>query len=406
MVEPVTGAGFLGETMPLSYQELVAKAKKVISEIEPIDLEARLGSDVVLIDIREPDEFEQGAIPGAKLIPRGLLESSIPNAVPDPDTEVVLYCAGGARSALAAQTLQEMGYRRVHSLAGGFGRWKTEGHPWDVPRSLTRDQKIRYSRHLLLPEVGEEGQARLLESRVLLVGAGGLGSPAALYLAAAGVGTLGIVDFDVVDESNLQRQILHDTRRVGLPKVESARETLTALNPDVVVEAHETRLGADNVMDIMSGYDLVVDGGDNFPTRYLVNDASLHLKIPVVHGAIFRFEGQASVFSPYEGPCYRCLFPQPPPPELAPSCAEAGVLGVLPGIIGSIEAMEAIKVLLGIGEPLVGKLLTYDALTEDFRLLTVRRNPDCPACADEDNPPAIVEYDQFCMPAGSVARTV
>ncbi len=391
--------------MPLSYQELVAKAKKVISEIEPIDLEARLGSDIALIDIREPDEFEQGAIPGAKLIPRGLLESSILNAVPDPDAEVVLYCAGGARSALAARTLQEMGYRRVHSLAGGFGRWKAEGHPWDVPRTLTRDQKIRYSRHLLLPEVGEEGQARLLESKVLLIGAGGLGSPAALYLAAAGVGTLGIVDFDVVDESNLQRQILHDTRRVGHPKVESARETLTALNPDVVVEAHQTRLGADNVLDILSGYDLVVDGGDNFPTRYLVNDASLHLRIPVVHGAIFRFEGQASVFKPYDGPCYRCLFPQPPPPELAPSCAEAGVLGVLPGIIGSIEAMEAIKMLLGIGEPLVGKLLTYDALTEDFRLLRVRRNPDCPACADEDHPPAIVEYDQLCMPAGSVART-
>ncbi len=390
--------------MPLSYQELVAKAKKVISEIEPIDLEARLGSDIALIDIREPDEFEQGAIPGAKLIPRGLLESSILNAVPDPDAEVVLYCAGGARSALAARTLQEMGYRRVHSLAGGFGRWKAEGHPWDVPRTLTRDQKIRYSRHLLLPEVGEEGQARLLESKVLLIGAGGLGSPAALYLAAAGVGTLGIVDFDVVDESNLQRQILHDTRRVGQPKVESARETLTALNPDVVVEAHQTRLGADNVLDILSGYDLVVDGGDNFPTRYLVNDASLHLRIPVVHGAIFRFEGQVSVFKPYDGPCYRCLFPQPPPPELAPSCAEAGVLGVLPGIIGSIEAMEAIKVLLGIGEPLVGKLLTYDALTEDFRLLRVRRNPDCPACADEDKPPLIVEYDQLCMPAGSVAR--
>ncbi len=391
--------------MPLSYQELVAKAKKVISEIEPIDLEARLGSDIALIDIREPDEFEQGAIPGAKLIPRGLLESSILNAVPDPDAEVVLYCAGGARSALAARTLQEMGYRRVHSLAGGFGRWKAEGHPWDVPRTLTRDQKIRYSRHLLLPEIGEEGQARLLESKVLLIGAGGLGSPAALYLAAAGVGTLGIVDFDVVDESNLQRQILHDTRRVGHPKVESARETLTALNPDVVVEAHQTRLGADNVLDILSGYDLVVDGGDNFPTRYLVNDASLHLRIPVVHGAIFRFEGQASVFKPYDGPCYRCLFPQPPPPELAPSCAEAGVLGVLPGIIGSIEAMEAIKMLLGIGEPLVGKLLTYDALTEDFRLLRVRRNPDCPACADEGHPPAIVEYDQLCMPAGSVART-
>lgn len=391
--------------MPLTYQELVTRAKRVITEIEPVDLEARLGSDVVVIDIREPDEFEQGAIPGAQLIPRGLLESGILGRVPDPSTEVVLYCAAGARSALAAKTLQDMGYERVRSLAGGFGRWKTEGHPWDVPATLSRDQKIRYSRHTLLPEVGEEGQARLLQSRVLLVGAGGLGSPAALYLAAAGVGTLGIVDFDVVDESNLQRQILHDTRRVGQPKVESAQETLTALNPDVKVVPHEVRLGADNVLDLLSGYDLVVDGGDNFPTRYLVNDASLHLRIPVVHGAIFRFEGQASVFKPYEGPCYRCLFPQPPPPELAPSCAEAGVLGVLPGIIGSIEAMEAIKLLLGIGEPLVGKLLTYDALSEEFRTLKVRRNPNCPACADEDHPPTIVEYDQYCMPAGSVART-
>ena len=391
--------------MPLSYQELVARAKRVISEIEPVDLEARLGSDVVVIDIREPDEFEQGSIPGAKLIPRGLLESGIVSQVPDPSAEVVLYCAAGARSALAAKTLQDMGYERVRSLAGGFGRWKAEGHPWDVPKTLTRDQKIRYSRHTLLPEVGEEGQVRLLESKVLLVGAGGLGSPAALYLAAAGVGTLGIVDFDVVDESNLQRQILHDTHRVGMPKVESARQTLTDLNPDVNVVTHEVRLGADNVLDVLSGYDLVVDGGDNFPTRYLVNDASLHLRLPVVHGAIFRFEGQASVFEPYVGPCYRCLFPQPPPPELAPSCAEAGVLGVLPGIIGSIEAMEAIKILLGIGEPLVGKLLTYDALTEEFRTLKVRRNPNCPACADETRPPAIVEYDQYCMPAGSVART-
>ncbi len=391
--------------MPLSYQELVARAKRVISEIQPVDLEARLGSDVVVIDIREPDEFEQGSIPGAKLIPRGLLESGILAQVPDPSAEIVLYCAAGARSALAAKTLQDMGYERVHSLAGGFGRWKAEGHPWGVPKTLSRDQKIRYSRHTLLPEVGEEGQVRLLESKVLLVGAGGLGSPAALYLAAAGVGTLGIVDFDVVDESNLQRQILHDTHRVGMPKVESARQTLTDLNPDVDVVVHEVRLGADNVVDIMSGYDLVVDGGDNFPTRYLVNDASLHLRIPVVHGAIFRFEGQASVFEPYVGPCYRCLFPQPPPPELAPSCAEAGVLGVLPGIIGSIEAMEAIKMLLGIGEPLVGRLLTYDALTEEFRTLKVRRNPNCPACADETRPPAIVEYDQYCMPAGSVART-
>jgi molybdopterin/thiamine biosynthesis adenylyltransferase/rhodanese-related sulfurtransferase len=390
--------------MPLTYQELVVRAKLEISEIDPAELERRLGGDLVLVDVREADEFEQGAIEGAKLIPRGLLESNVIMQIPDPATEIVLYCAGGARSALAAKTLQDMGYRRVSSMTGGFGRWKAEGRAWRVPVTLTKDQKTRYSRHTLLPEVGEEGQAKLLDSRVLLVGAGGLGSPAALYLAAAGVGSLGIVDFDTVDASNLQRQILHTVDRIGRPKVESARETLQALNPDVKIEPYMERLSADNVLDIMAGYDVVVDGGDNFPTRYLVNDASLHLRVPVVHGAIFRFEGQASVFRPYQGPCYRCLFPQPPPPELAPSCAEAGVLGVLPGIVGSIEAMEAIKLILGIGEPLVGRLLTYDALTQEFRQLKLRRNPSCPACADETMPPAIVEYDQLCTPAGSVAR--
>lgn len=392
--------------MPQTYQDLIARAKAEIREVTTGELEARLGDDFVLIDVRESDEFEQGAIPGAKLIPRGVLESNMPMHVPDPGREIILYCAVGARSALAAKALQEMGYADVASLAGGFSRWKAEGRSWQEPVTLSKDQKRRYSRHTLLPEVGEEGQARLLDSKVLLVGAGGLGSPAALYLAAAGVGTLGIVDFDVVDESNLQRQILHNFERIGVAKVESARETLQALNPDVKIEPYMERLSADNVLDIMSGYDIVVDGGDNFPTRYLVNDASLHLHVPVVHGAIFRFEGQASVFHPYEGPCYRCLFPQPPPPELAPSCAEAGVLGVLPGIIGSIEAMEAIKLILGIGEPLVGKLLTYDALTQEFRQLKLRRNPDCPACSNEAMPPAIVEYDDLCMPAGSVARTV
>lgn len=392
--------------MPLTYSELIAQAKREIAEIDPATLAARLGGDFVLVDVREGDEYTQGAIPGAKHIPRGLLEGNIAMQVPDPSTPLVLYCAGGARSALAAKSLKDMGYTDVSSLSGGFGRWKNEGRPWAEPVTLTSDQKARYSRHTLLPEVGEEGQAKLLDSKVLLIGAGGLGSPAAMYLAAAGVGTLGIVDFDVVDASNLQRQILHNVDRLGEAKVESARQTLQALNPDVKIEPYRERLSADNVLDIMSGYDLVVDGGDNFPTRYLVNDASLHLRIPVVHGAIFRFEGQASVFHPYEGPCYRCLFPQPPPPELAPSCAEAGVLGVLPGIVGSIEAMEAIKVLLGIGEPLVGSLLTYDALTQDFRKLKIRRNPSCPACADPEMPPAIVEYDDLCMPAGSVARTV
>jgi molybdopterin/thiamine biosynthesis adenylyltransferase/rhodanese-related sulfurtransferase len=391
--------------MAKTYQEMIAAAKAEITEIDTATLEARLDDGTAIIDCREGDEYEQGAIRGARLIPRGLLESNITMHIPDRSTPIAIYCAVGARSALAAKALQDMGYTDVVSMAGGFGRWKAEGREWSEPVTLTKEQKIRYSRHTLLPEVGEAGQAKLLDSKVLLIGAGGLGSPAALYLAAAGVGTLGIVDFDIVDSSNLQRQILHNVDRIGMPKVESARETLIALNPDVKVRMHDVRLSADNVLEIMSGYDIVVDGGDNFPTRYLINDASLHLEIPVVHGAIFRFEGQASVFKPYEGPCYRCLFPQPPPPELAPSCAEAGVLGVLPGIVGSIEAMESIKLILGIGEPLVGKLLTYDALEQEFRQLKLRRNPGCPACGDRNQPPAIVEYDDLCMPAGTVART-
>ncbi|MFQ5966463.1 MAG: molybdopterin-synthase adenylyltransferase MoeB [Acidimicrobiia bacterium] len=386
-----------------SYQELVAEAKQQIREVDSPELVPRLG-EITLLDVREADEFEQGAIEGATLIPRGVLEGSVRNLVPDPDTEVVVYCAGGARSALAAKTMQDMGYTNVASLRGGFGAWKIVGLDWQVPTALTNEQRVRYSRHILLPEVGEEGQARLLDSRVLLIGAGGLGSPAALYLAAAGVGTLGIVDFDVVDATNLQRQILHNLDRLGELKVESAQQTLTALNPDVKVEAYAERLSAENVLDIMDGYDVVLDGGDNFPTRYLLNDASLHLRVPVVHGSIFRFEGQVTVFTPYEGPCYRCLFSEPPPPELAPSCAEAGVLGVLPGIIGSVEANEVIKLVLGIGDPLVGRLLTYDALTEEFRTLTIKRDPNCPACSDEDRPPRLVEYDDLCMPAGSVAR--
>ncbi len=391
--------------MTVPYGELVNRVRAQITEVTAGELEARLDAPPLIVDIREPEEFEQGAIPGSVFLPRGVLESSIALVTSDPATEIVLVCAAGARSALAARSLEEMGYSAVASLAGGFGRWKTEGRPWEVPTTLDGDQRARYSRHILLPEVGEAGQQRLLSSKVLLIGAGGLGSPAALYMAAAGVGTLGIVDFDVVDATNLQRQILHNLERVGRPKVESAAETLRNLNPDVEVVPYAERLSASNILEIMGGYDLVVDGADNFPTRYLVNDASLHLRIPVVHGSIFRFEGQATVFDPYRGPCYRCLFPEPPPPELAPSCAEAGVLGVLPGIIGSVEAMEAIKLLLGIGEPLTGRLLTYDALSEEFRTLRLRRDPDCPACADENRPPMLVEYDDACRPAGSVERS-
>jgi len=389
--------------MSVSFQDLVNQAKEQIREVDPTELELRL-TEVTILDVREADEFDRGAITGAHLAPRGILESVIGLRASDLDQEVVVYCGVGARSALAAQTLQQMGYTNVWSLAGGFNRWKDEGLPWRPPESLTVEQRARYSRHILLPEVGEEGQVKLLESRVLLVGAGGLGSPAALYLAAAGVGTIGIVDFDVVDVSNLQRQILHNVDRIGQPKVDSARDTLTALNPDVKVVTYNTRLTADNVLDIFAEYDVIVDGADNFPTRYLVNDAALHLRKPVVHGSVFRFEGQVTVFDPYVGPCYRCQFPEPPPPELAPSCAEAGVLGVVTGIIGSIQAIEVAKILLDIGEGLTGRLLIYDGLSQEFRTLRVRRDPECPACADENQPPRLVEYDITCAHPGSVAR--
>lgn len=385
------------------YRELVEQARQRIAELGPRQVLDRI-ADLTIIDVREPDEYEQGAIPGARLLPRGLLERDIASLVPDNDSPLVVYCSAGHRSALAAASLKDMGYSEASSLAGGFERWKSEGLPWGDPGGLTTEQRSRYSRHVLLPEVGEAGQIRLLSARALVVGAGGLGSPAAIYLAAAGVGTVGVVDDDLVDASNLQRQVLHGVDRIGVPKVESARETLTALNPDVKVEMHADRLTAANAIEVMSGYDVVIDGGDNFPTRYLVNDASLHLEVPVVHGSVFRFEGLASVFIPYQGPCYRCLHPQPPPPDLAPSCAEAGVLGVLPGVVGSIQAMEAIKLLLGIGDTLAGRLLAYDALEQDFTSVTVRRDPACEACSDPDRPPRLVDYDDSCRPAGNVAR--
>jgi molybdopterin/thiamine biosynthesis adenylyltransferase/rhodanese-related sulfurtransferase len=386
-----------------SYRDLVTRALEQVDAVIPEQLEAIL-SEVELIDVREAGEHAQGAIPGAQLLPRGLLERDIATVVPDRSRRVVLYCAGGNRSALAALSLKQMGYTDVLSLAGGFDRWKTEGRAWRTGEGLTAEQRDRYSRHVLLPEVGEKGQTRLLDSKVLIVGAGGLGSPAALYLAAAGVGTIGIVDFDTVDATNLQRQVLHNLDRIGMAKTDSARETISSLNPDVKVVTYNERLTAENALKIMAGYDVVVDGGDNFPTRYLVNDASLHLRVPVVHGSIFRFEGQVSVFHPYQGPCYRCLFPEPPPPELSPSCAEAGVFGVLAGIIGSIEAMEAIKLALGIGEPLTGRLLIYDGLEQEFSSVNIGRDPTCPACSDPELPPLIVEYDQSCRPAGNVTR--
>jgi sulfur-carrier protein adenylyltransferase/sulfurtransferase len=381
-----------------SFRELLSNAKSQTREVDTAEAEHLVGGGALPLDVREPDEYQQGAVEGALHIPRGQLETNIEGRVTDHATPLVVYCAGGTRSAFAAKTLQDLGYEDVVSVVGGFNRWKDEGRAWKVPSVLSPEQRNRYHRHLLLPEVSEAGQQKLLGSKVLLLGAGGLGSPAALYLAAAGVGTIGIIDMDVVDASNLQRQILHNMDRIGERKVDSAKKTLTAVNPDVNVVTYDTRLGADNILDIIDGYDVIVDGTDNFPTRYLVNDASLLKRIPVVHGSIFRFEGQATVFAPYDGPCYRCMIPEPPPAELAPSCAEAGVLGVLPGIIGSIQAMEAIKLLLGLGDPLIGRLLAYDALEETFRSYKVHRDPKCPACGEDAGPIVIAEYDELCMP--------
>ena len=378
-------------------RELLNDAKSQIREAEPADVDALVG-EVTFLDVREPDEYEQGAIPGAVHIPRGHLEFQVEGRILDKEAPLIVYCAGGVRSAFAAKTLGEIGYTDVVSVIGGFNRWKDEGRSWVTPKTLSPEQRNRYQRHLLLPEVGEKGQQKLLDSKVLMLGAGGLGSPSALYLAAAGVGTLGIIDMDVVDESNLQRQILHNMDRIGDRKVDSAKKTLTAINPDLNVVTYDTRLGASNVLEIIDGYDVIVDGTDNFPTRYLVNDASLLKRIPVVHGSIFRFEGQITVFDPYNGPCYRCMIPEPPPAELAPSCAEAGVLGVLPGIVGSIQALEAIKILLDLGETLVGRLLAFDALEESFRAFKVRRDPACPACGPDAGEIVIAEYDDLCMP--------
>ena len=378
-------------------RELLNEAKSHIREVTPADVVDLVGT-ATFLDVREPDEYEQGTVPGAIHIPRGHLEFQVEGRLLEKDAQIVVYCAGGVRSAFAAKTLLDLGYSDVVSVDGGFNRWKDEGRPWITPQTLTPEQRNRYQRHLLLPEVGEAGQQKLLESKVLMLGAGGLGSPAALYLAAAGVGTLGIIDMDVVDASNLQRQILHNLDRIGDRKVDSAKKTLTLINPDLDVVTYDTRLGADNILDIIDGYDLIVDGTDNFPTRYLVNDAALLKRIPVVHGSIFRFEGQITVFDPYNGPCYRCMIPEPPPAELAPSCSEAGVLGVLPGIVGSIQALEAIKLLLGIGDTLVGRLLAFDALEESFRTFKVRRDPACPACGPDAGEIIIAEYDDLCMP--------
>ncbi|MGZ4282283.1 MAG: molybdopterin-synthase adenylyltransferase MoeB [Gaiellaceae bacterium] len=386
-----------------SYRDLLQQTKAEISEIDAPEGASLLGNGALFIDVRERDEWEEGHIPGAVHVPRGYLEQRVEQLAPEHEQPIVVYCAGGTRSAFATKTMQELGYTNVVNLAGGFTDWKRNGFETVLPRTLGPAQRTRYSRHLLIPEIGEAGQLKLLESRVLLIGAGGLGSPASLYLAAAGVGTLGIIDADIVDETNLQRQIVHSLDRLGEPKVDSARRTIEGLNPDVTVKTYRERLTSENVDRILAeGWDLIVDGADNFPTRYLVNDASVWHDIPVVHGSIYRFEGQVTVFKPHEGPCYRCLFPQPPPPELAPSCAEGGVLGVLPGIIGSIQANEALKLAIGIGDPLIGRLLLFDALEESFTEVALKRDPDCPVCGDHPTITEYVDYVEFC--AGGAAH--
>jgi len=385
-----------------TFQSHLQSIRSQIRESAPEEVRAGLHKDAggAIIDVREKDEWEQGCIPGARHIPRGFLELRIEEAVPDRAARVLLYCAAGTRSALAAHALGVLGYTQVVSLHGGFAAWKKAGYDIERPPSLSPAQRNRYSRHIMLPEVGEAGQTRLLSSKMLLVGAGGLGSPSGLYLAAAGVGTLGIIDDDVVDESNLQRQVMHSTERVGLAKVESAKKTLTALNPDVKVVPYPSRLTSENVMEVIAPYDVIIDGADNFPTRYLLNDASVKLGKPVVHASIDRFEGRLTVFDPRTGPCYRCLFPEPPPPGMAPSCAEAGVVGVLPGVLGVLEAVEAIKLVLGVGDPMIGRMLMFDALQMRFREVRLRKDPACAVCSLAPDQIQLIDYEGFCAAAG------
>lgn len=384
--------------MALSFQDLLAKTKSAIREISVHELREAMDSpqELVVIDVREPDEHENGVIEGSKLCPRGFLELRIENLVPRRDTPVALYCAGGVRSALAASALGTLGYEDVVSVAGGVGAWSRAGYNLHHPKRLNKEQLARYSRQIILPQLGEEGQIKLLESKVLLVGAGGLGSPTALYLAAGGVGSLGIIDNDLADKSNLQRQILHNEEVVGQPKVESARQTLSRLNSDIEIRTYQDRLDSTNVLDIFKDYDIIVDGTDNFPTRYLINDACVFLGKPNVHGSIFHFDGQCTVFNHGDGPCYRCLYPEPPPPELAPSCAEAGVLGAICGVVGTMQAVETIKVLTGIGDTLTGRLVSWDALHMNFRELKVRRDPNCPVCSESPTITELIDYEQFC----------
>ncbi|MEA2002815.1 MAG: molybdopterin-synthase adenylyltransferase MoeB [Actinomycetota bacterium] len=377
------------------YRQMLLAARERITEIQPGDVTID-DTDGVIIDVREPHELALGMLPAATAIPMNDLPSRIGTTAKGTDTPILLYCAVGERSAIAAATLLDHGYTNVTSLAGGIKQWMVAGYPTVANTSLTAEQRHRYARHIVLPGIGTKGQQRLLDSKAAIIGAGGLGSPAALYLAAAGIGTLGIVDYDRVELSNLQRQVLHSTKDAGRSKTASAADRINEINSEVTVIAHDARLAADNAIEILSGYDVIIDGTDNFATRYLINDASLHLRVPVVHGSIFRFEGQVSVFNPYDGPCYRCLFPEPPPSDLAPNCAEAGVFGVLPGVIGSMQATEALKLLLGLGTPLIGKLLTYDGLEQTTYTLSIRRDPLCPSCGDQEHPPPLRDENEYC----------
>jgi molybdopterin/thiamine biosynthesis adenylyltransferase/rhodanese-related sulfurtransferase len=384
--------------MAKTFKQLMDEARREIPEVSVDEVRQRLARNpqATLLDVREKEEYREGHLDGALSLPRGFLEMRVEETVPDKQAPIIAYCGGGTRSLIAARTLKEMGYTSVVSMSGGFTAWKNGGHPFVTDHQFTPEQLTRYSRHFSLPEVGEAGQAKLLGAKVLLLGAGGLGSPTALYLAAAGVGTLGLVDHDVVDLSNLQRQILHSNDRIGMPKVESARIAIAALNPDVRVIAHQERLSSENVLRIFKDYDIIVDGCDNFPTRYLVNDACVMLGKPNVHGSIFQFEGMASVFAPGRGPCYRCLFPEPPPPGAAPSCAEAGVLGVLPGLVGCVQALETIKLILGAGRPLIGRMVHFDTLSMEVRVNRLRRDPECPMCGDHPTIKALIDYEEFC----------
>ncbi len=384
--------------MAKTYQELMTEARDSVPEVTIDDVQAQMenGARPTLLDVREREEYREGHLEGSVPLPRGFLEMRIEEAVPDKSSPIVAYCAGGVRSLIAARTLKEMGYENVTSMSGGYTAWKNAGYKWVADRQFTPEQITRYARHFTLPEVGEAGQAKLLDAKVLCVGAGGLGSPVALYLAAAGVGTIGIADHDTVDMSNLQRQILHTNDRVGMPKVESAQLTLNALNPDVDIVQFKERLSSENVMRIIDGFDIVVNGCDNFPTRYLINDACIMARKTLVDGSIFQFEGQVTVVDPTEGPCYRCLFPEPPPPGMAPSCAEAGVLGVLPGLVGCMQALEAIKIILGAGNPLVGRMMHFDTLSSEIRVLKLRKDPDCLVCSENPKITELIDYEEFC----------